>query len=438
MLWYTQKREEDEEDKKREEDEEDQNNGMEPLPKARSRTHAGKKGEAMSAAVMKQKAECMGECMRDCKEDCVDPEVDEEDKASSPEVCGANCDKDCIEQCDDEITSEQEEVSDGRPSVERDEEEDEPPKWNEGDDEDEEEPADGSGKGVQQRMPAVAREMDRECLAECTPSCHSECEEDPRDAEEGDSPAMARGAKQCKKDCVARCEDDCYIDEGGTAPDDPDRHRMQSDEDHEPPDESDTDRDSHDAMRMDPKEQQLHKMLEGCVDSCEGNCMGKCLNKAGLGMLPLHGLDPEELEGMRDKSGRRLPERAVKGHLFCSEGCSGDCFKLCEQQVSKQLGGGRGRRGERDSEMISMEGNEADDAAVEGGRRAMREGQDYGEERRGRGGARGRKASGRNTVVLPAKLHQDGMLFGSTTWQVALAVICLTTVALGAWSGRRM
>ena len=370
-------------------------------------------GKPMTPAKMQKQAQCMGECLRDCREDCSDPEIDGADKKSNPGECGAACDKDCLEQCEDERNDE---VTDGRPVPRDEEEEDEPPKWNAGDDEDENEPSDGSGKGVQQATSPVKRKMDNMCLGQCTKVCDGECEVDPRDDGKMPSPAMARGPVQCMKDCVARCEDDCYIDEGGMIPDDPDRHRMP------PDDEEDVGQDSMNAKAMDPRDRQLHQMLEGCVGSCENNCMGKCLTKAGLGMLPPHGLDREELEGMRDKSGGRLPPGAVKGHLFCSEGCSGDCFKLCERQVSMQLSGGQGRGQGRPV-----------NAAVEGGRRAMQ-----GERDGGRGGGRGRDVPGKNTVVLPGKLHSDGMLFGSTTWQIALALICVSTVALGAWSGRRM
>jgi hypothetical protein len=252
----------------------------------------------------------------------------------------------------------------------------------------------------------------------------------------GVSPAMAQGPLQCRKDCHERCEDDCYIDDGGMSPEAQERHRMDdpvsdeenSEETNMPPDEGGPDS----SERMDPRDQKLHKMLETCVDSCQGDCMGKCLSKAGLGMLPAYPQDPEELQNIRDRSGRPLPSRAVKGHLFCSEGCSGDCFQLCERQVSRQLAaapgqGAAGRGGAR---------------PADGGDEGVVRGRGGGGPRGGRGGRAGGRSSGgyayeKDTVVLPGKLQND-MLFGSTLWQVGLGVLCLATLALGAWSGRRI
>ena len=385
----------------------------------------------MSPAKMKRQAECMGECVRDCKEDCSDPEVDEEDR-KDPVTCGAECDKDCFDQCEEDNDpfgdgDQDDEVSDGRPGPKRADDE-EVPRWNEMDEDDDEELSDGSGKGVQQATPPQQREMDHACLRECTPTCLSECEVDKRDAEEGASPAMAQGPRQCRKDCKARCEDDCYIDDGGMSPEAEERHRIEpSDEDQDgetnmPPEEGGPMPGGETSEMMDPRDRKLHKMLESCVDGCQGDCMGKCLSKAGLGMLPLSPLDPEELQNIRDKRGRPLPPKAVNGHLFCSEGCSGDCFQLCERQVSRQMASAAARQ---DGGMGRDEG-------------PARRNRGVAEGRGGRKGARARGGGygyGRDTVVLP---KADNMLFGSTLWRIGVGAICLATLALGAWSFRRV
>jgi hypothetical protein len=196
---------------KDESNEADEDNGMGPMDRGRSRERgraaagAGKTQGRKSGDETKEEARCVGECMKDCQEDCDDPDMADEDKlVPDKDKCGAQCDKDCFEQCaEDGAMVEQDTGEEGKeePYAKEEEEDDmeqSVPKWNELDDEDPDEPASGSGKGVQKPSPVFKREMDLECLNECTPRCDGECEEDQRDEHEAKSPSMAQGPKECR------------------------------------------------------------------------------------------------------------------------------------------------------------------------------------------------------------------------------------------------
>ena len=403
-------------------------------------------GKAMSQT--KERAECVGQCIQDCKEDCSDPDIVGEDNDNRggdnwKTICGSQCDKDCLDECEDvqqEKDEEriygsreqedgglgddaQDETTGGRP-YKRNVPNEEPPKWNALDDEDPDEPSDGSGKGVQQAMPpAMEREMDKECLSDCLPACKSECEDDARDADEGTSPALTGGSKECRKDCVSRCEDDCYIDDGGQLPDD-------LDEDENDPDGDEMGPFSHMDETASAEDEKLHQMLEKCVDSCQGDCMGQCLGRAGLGSLPPYELDPSELQAMRDRSGRPMPPQAVKAHLFCSEGCAGDCFKICEKSVATHMSAGATLEAGRSIMDAGMTG--AASARIGSGPEIVRQGKGWAPGARNGGG-------NKRTVVLPAEYHHgQGVLFGSTIWQLGIGAIFAMFLALAAWFARKM
>ena len=152
---------------------------------------------------------------------------------------------------------------------------------------------------------------------------------------------------------------------------------------------------------------------------------------------------------------------AISVELTCeSFFSSGDCFQICEKQVSAQLeAGGAG---------MNAAGGRASGIPVgpAGGRNG---GQGRGQ---GRGIPGRREEAGssqmdtivrvfvhrifsahclavllngnfeecdlENKQVLPAAMHGSASLFSSYSWQIGIAFLCLTMFALACWSGRRM